>query len=224
MKKIFLILGLSCVYKMKKNIIIILLLSLANTLHCQEYKSEFEDYAKKFSDCNFPINFEIDIYNCKTNITKNEFDIFVKKDFTYVRVAENDTSSFWKYKMYSPKKSTQCYFEYVSACKFKISETKIALIHWQIFLGINMDERYETILTIFDLQGEKISEISLNGWYHGYYNEKDTLLSEIYYSSVINNERVIETTYNISSWDKGEIAYKKYHQITEDGRIEEIQK
>jgi hypothetical protein len=200
---------------MKKIHLIALLLQFSILGSCQN-TDLFDNYLNKFTQCNLPINLKTVVIdkNQKQNITQKEFNSFVK----------SDTLQFWQYIMYDSKAHPNIFFEYNTLIKFDINDMLIGVIHLQSYFNSDITkERYETVLTVFNKQSNKLSSLSIAGFYNDNF-QSDIKFDEIDYTAIISSEYEIEITYDIYKYDPlpPKSTYKKYYQITNDGKIEEI--
>jgi hypothetical protein len=154
---------------------------LAFNCNSQNKEYLFDQYIKKFKIHSLPITDEIInrnnlAANNPCNITKQEFDSFVK----------NDNNKFWIYRMYS--KQQPDYFNYVAGLKFNLKDNVdlIALIYFRAYLPDDIaDIKSEEILSIFNKNGHLVSSMPIGGSYD------DTLT----FSSTIYDSKKIEVNY-----------------------------
>ncbi|MBB3188588.1 hypothetical protein [Microbacter margulisiae] len=186
-----------------KNIFVFILLTATISCNCQNKTELFKQFVNKFKECPFPITNEtfrkMDLYaNNPSNITKQEFDLFIKD--------KNDR--YWIYMPYS--KQHPDYFNYTTAIKIplNINNNLIALIYFRSFLTAPSQGKSDAVLAVFSQQGTEISKTPILGEY------EDTLDFQFRIYSPEN----IEINYTKYS-DKGETKYTKYYYIQKDGKI-----
>jgi RHS repeat-associated protein len=189
-----------------KKYFIFTLLTIAISCNCQNKDDLFNQFVKKFKECSLPITNEtykkFDLYpNNPCNVTKLEFDLFIKNN--------SDNDRFWIYSLYSKKNPN--YFNYVTGLRFPfyINNDLIILIYFRDYSTEDyIGGKTETILSIFSKKGNIISKIPIAGGYG------DTLT----FDSKIYSPEKIEINYTKSS-EKGEKKYAKYYCIQKDGKI-----
>ncbi|WP_353331266.1 hypothetical protein [Bacteroides sedimenti] len=191
-----------------KKYFILVMLTISALGNCQSQVDLFNQFVKKFKENSFPITkdtFEkYDLYgNNICNITKQEFDFFVK----------NSNDKFWIYRLYSKKQPN--YFNYVTGLKFSLAGNKdlVALIYFCSYLTDYTACISETILSIYDSKGNKKSSLPIAGGYG------DTLS----FSSKIHSLEKIEINYT-KYFKKGEEKYTRSYSIQNDGTILQLKK
>jgi hypothetical protein len=158
---------------------------------------------KKFKEYSFPITGEtlpkLNFYaNKDCNITKQEFDFFIK----------DNKDKYWIYLPYS--KLHPDYFNYVTALKIPLNVNKsiVALIYFRAFIGAPSQGKMDAILAVFNKDGDEISKLPISGSY-------DDALD---FDFKICSSEKIEINYTKYS-DKGETKFTKCYYIREDGKI-----